>query len=199
MEDVMQQLQDINKAMGEAGGIAFCELWGVSTDEDGVKHPVKINVTARDLTSISALRQLMETIKVARNEYKLKPYQPNSGYVSKPAESKPVSQPAAKPAPKAEGNQVFHCNKIVAGPYKDKIKIDWYTDNVAGKTKYPYLTSYIPVEQAMAWLQPFGEWKADDFYANKEYPVNLNITWVESDKKNDRGNPYKNITNIEEA
>lgn len=197
MEDVMKQLQEINQAMGEAGGIAFCELWGISTDEDGIKHPVRINVTARDLTSISALRQLMETIKIAREEYKLKPYQPNSGYVSKPVQEEP--KPATnRPAPKVEG-QMFHCNKIMAGPFKDKIKLDWYTDSVAGKTKYPFMTSYIPVEQAMAWLQPFGEWEADDFYANKEYPVSLNITWAESDKKNDKGNPYKNIVKIEAA
>ena len=198
MDDVLKQLQDINQAMGEAGGIAFCELWGISTDEDGVKHPVKINVTARDLTSISALRQLMETIKIARDEYKLKPYQPNSGYVSKTEEPKPVNPSTNRPVAKVEG-QMFHCNKIMAGPFKDKIKLDWYTDSVAGKTKYPFLTSYIPVEQAMAWLQPFGEWEADDFYANKEYPVNLNITWAPSDKMNDKGNPYKNIVKIEAA
>lgn len=198
MDDVLKQLQDINQAMGEAGGIAFCELWGISTDEDGVKHPVKINVTARDLTSISALRQLMGTIKIAREEYKLKPYQPNSGYVSKPVqeEAKPVNQSTNRP--KVEG-QMFHCNKIMAGPFKDKIKLDWYTDSVAGKTKYPFMTSYIPVEQAMAWLQPFGEWEADDFYANKKYLVNLNITWAPSDKMNDKGNPYKNIVKIEAA
>ena len=208
-EELLKQMYDLNQAMGEAGGIAFCELWGVSTDEDGVRHNVKINVTARDLNSLSALRQLMETIKVAKEEYKLKPYQPSFGSVSKPAEQKPAVQDApkpavqeapkpaapARPAPSTEGANMFHCVKIAVAPYKDKIKIDWFAQG----RKYAELTSYIPVEQAVAWFQPFGLWTHDHFEQVAEYTVDMNIYWKESEKLNSKGNPYKNIVKMEAA
>ena len=65
-DEIEQQLKDINASLGEAGGVAWTELYGYSTDEDGVKHQVKINVTARDLTSTLALEQLMSTLKQPR-------------------------------------------------------------------------------------------------------------------------------------
>ena len=210
-EELLQQMYDHNKAMGEAGGIAFCELWGVSTDEDGVKHHVRINVTARDLNSTSALRQLMETIKFAKEEYKMKPYQPNFGSVSKPktepvgnSDPFPAVQEAAKPAVQtnpatnrpvpAEGVNAFHCTRLVVSQYNGKAKLDFYS---AGR-KYAELTSYVAPEQAGAWFQPFGL-TSDDFFGSGEHTVSLKVLWKNSDKLNSKGNPYKNVVSIEAA
>jgi len=210
-DEIEQQLKDINASLGEAGGVAWTELYGYSTDEDGVKHQVKINVTARDLTSTLALEQLMSTLKTAKEVYHLKPYA--QGMPAKKEDPFPVAKaPVATPSTPAvavsapagvithpAGAETFHCNKFMAGPYKNSIKLDFYTDSVAGKTKYPYVTSYVPVEQAMAWFQPFGEWTADHFLANQEYAVSLNVTWKNSDKVNTSGKPYKDIKLIEAA
>lgn len=192
-EELYQQLKDLNQAMGEAGGIAFCELWGVSTDEDGVKHPVKINVTARDLNSASALRQLMTTIKIAKEEYHLKPYLSTSGSVSKPATAA-VNASTGRPEKSTEGAQVFNCNKLVVSQYNGKAKLDFY----ATGRRYAELTSYVTPEQAGAWFQPFGL-TSQNFTGSGEFAVNVNVTWVNSDKLNSKGNPYKNVLKIDGA
>lgn len=211
-DEIEQQLKDINASLGEAGGVAWTELYGFATDEEGVKHQVKINVTARDLTSTLALEQLMSTLTTAKEVYHLKPYA--QGMPAKKSETLPKEDPfpvakavapvvtVAAPAgvvTHPAGAETFHCNKFMAGPYKNSIKLDFYTDSVPGKTKYPYVTSYVPVEQAMAWFQPFGDWTADHFLANQEYAVSLNITWKNSDKVNSSGKPYKDIKLIEAA
>lgn len=190
--ELYASLKDLNQAMGEAGGIAFCELWGVSTDEDGVKHHVRINVTARDLTSISALRQLMETIKLAKSEYNLKPYQPGFGNVStpkaKPAEVNPSTN---RPVKQVENANTFHCQKIVVSQYNGKAKIDLF----ATGRKYAELTTYMEAERAASW---FGM-DVEDFTGTGEYPVSMMVSWAPSEKLNSKGNPYKNIIKVEAA
>lgn len=195
-EELYQQLKDLNQAMGEAGGIAFCKLYGVSTDEDGMKHTVEINITARDLNSASALRQLMETIRVARDEYKLKPYQPSFGSVSAPKAkaAAPAEVNASTNRPVKTADNMFHCNKLVVSQYNGKAKLDFF----ATGRKYAELTSYQAPEQAGAMFQPFGL-TADDFTGTGELVVNINVYWTPSDKLNYKGNPYKNIVKLEAA
>lgn len=207
METIEQQIIDLQKALGEAGGVAWCELYGTKVI-DGQSYTVKINLTNRDITSVTALDGLIEAIKHAEEAYHMRPYilktpspaksdfAPVTSVDPFADEPKPAAKPAVRPAKKVEAEETFHCHKFLAGPYKNLVKLDWYTDNIPGKTKFPYLTSYIPVEQAMAWLQPFGDWVQEDFLANKEFSVDLNIAWAYSDKLNSQGKPYKNIVGI---
>jgi len=207
MDEIEKQLMDINKSLGEAGGIAWTELYGWSTDENGVKHQVKINVTARDLTSTLALEQLFGTLKVAKESYHLHPYAPSAPKLEALPQQSPKEDPFAdRPEPvyvpvaktPKSGAETFHCVKIQAGPYKDNIKLDFYTD-IVGKSKFPYVTQYISIERALSWFQPFGDFKAEHFTNNQEIAMNLNVTFELSDKLNSKGTPYKNVIKIEAA
>jgi len=68
------ETQEIAQALPEAGGVAWVELYGTKTDEDGA-HVVKINLTSRATTPLDALVSLLGAMSVAHDEYKLKPYQ----------------------------------------------------------------------------------------------------------------------------
>jgi hypothetical protein len=65
---------ECDQVMTEARGIAWCELYG-SKIENGVRYNIKINLTQRSsVSSVEALKRLVDALTVAREEYNLRPY-----------------------------------------------------------------------------------------------------------------------------
>jgi hypothetical protein len=89
--------------LGEAGGIAWCEVYGMSAaDETGVRHEVKINLTGRGRTTESALRNLSAGLAHAK-KIGMRPYRPGSGSTSQPPQQS--QPPATGAAPAAQATQ----------------------------------------------------------------------------------------------
>lgn len=65
--------------------------------------------------------------------------------------------------------------------------------------QYPDLTTAKPPDALVAMLAQTGQWTAAHFAAATQYPVKWIIEWVNSDKLNKNGKPYKNIVAIKAA
>lgn len=190
-----------SQGLPEAGGVAWTEVWGQATDEAGVKHDVRINLTARGADAEDALRQLMHALGVARDEFKMAPYQ--KGHQAAPA-AKTAASPAAQPAPaakpKAGGELIYKPDHVLAAvkvavePRPDgKAKVEFYG---AGHV-YPDLSTVRTPEQLNELFAPVNGWTPDHFKTAATYDVAYNVTWRESDRLNSKRNPYKDVVAIE--
>lgn len=65
--------------------------------------------------------------------------------------------------------------------------------------QYPDLTAAKAPDALVAMLAQTGQWTAAHFAAATQYPVKWIIEWVNSDKLNKNGKPYKNIVAIKAA
>ncbi len=88
----LQAIED-QASLNEAGGIAFCELWG--------EHGGRINITARAVSPVVALDNLILAVKYAAR-YNLRPTQqilPTPVPAAQPVEQapQPVQQSSAQP------------------------------------------------------------------------------------------------------
>lgn len=81
--DTANPYEGWNADLPEAGGVAWCDLYGVKNvqvSQEGeplkIQHKVmKISLTSRAATPTQALDQLVEAIKEAKEKYQLFPYQ----------------------------------------------------------------------------------------------------------------------------
>ena len=202
MEQEMNVALEIQKALGEAGGVAWCELYG-HKEVDGVPVTVKINLTCRELNGALALESLINALAVAKDKYNMVPYNvlPKKAPVVAedpfPVKEEPRYEPVRTKLPEGES---FHCVKFtsVAGS-EGRVQISFYTD-MAGKTKFPYLKTTLATERAMAYFRGANlNITEAHLVSGQEIPCNLNVYFVYSDKLNSAGNPYKNVSAIEAA
>lgn len=196
----------------EAGGVAWTELWGKKTEEDGVVHDVKINLTSRANTPLQALVDLLAALKTAREEYKLTPYQVRS----KPPEDSrtPVKTPfeastsvsTPLPAPTVstisnepvyedieQGEGVIYAVKMSVTPREDgKSKLDFFENG----HKYPDVSAVMRPENLVELLQNTGAWTVGHLTKPSTYDVKYEIRWRNSATLNKNGKPYKNIVSV---
>jgi hypothetical protein len=114
-----------------------------------------------------------------------------------PTTNNPTPPPAQTNEPIYEdvaGENVFTATKLIVTPREDgKVSLAFY----ASGHKWADITKVCTVEQAVAILKPIGGFTPEHFAGIKTYePIAAEITWVESDKKNSAGKPYKNIVSI---
>ena len=202
----------------EAGGIAWCELYGHKTDEDGVLHEIKINVTSRSINTSLALRGLLETVAEAKTLYNLRPYMKNkTAPTAQPAAAQPspVAQPVqpvvGAPAPSAQPVQApepeyvpveggaggeLVANKMTVTPRPDgKSKLEFF---MAGH-RWADVSAVMTPDQLAGMMQLTGAWTPDHFKATATYDVNYRIGWRPSAKLNSNGQPYRNISTVNPA
>lgn len=120
--------------------------------------------------------------------------------VEPPAKAAPVT-PAAPNAPQApaqpaNGIQSIRIAKMSVTPRADgKADVKFFE---AGH-QYPDLYATRTPAELAALLKATGEWKEDHFKAAAEYNVTMTIDYKLSDKKNSKGNPYKDIVTVSAA
>lgn len=180
----------------EGGGVVFTKLYG--------KHDGKVieyNITSRAETPLDALENLLKTQSYAEKVYHLTLYDPGVKQAPKsetpPKQDKPA--PASHNAEKPKGGGTFHIVKIKVEPQEDgKSKVSMFTD-MEGMTKYPVLYVTKTPEQLAETFAAAGDWSPWHFESLVSYEVDWEAIWLESDKKNSRGNPYKDITSVRPA
>lgn len=198
--------------MPEAGGIAFCKLFGVKSG-----HDVEINITSRGPTPIHALDELLKAIAHGEKAYNLRPYMVGSEapkaaapavaptaaapapagtieptYVPVSTPSTPVGQPAGS-IPQDQGGIVNVVRLVVTPQATGKSKIEFWG---AGR-QYADLTAYWTPEQASAMMAGIGAWTPAHFQTAKNYsPVNFKVNWVFGNMNPKTQKPYKNIVSI---
>lgn len=209
------------KPGAQSRGIAWTDLWGQKTDENGDVKAVKINITQRsDVDSEDALRQLISTISGYAKEIKMTPYvqsakiptrngakasaPPQQPTTTAPASSPPGSSPIGNPPPEhhppASGNgngEMLHLNviKIVVEPKSDgKATIQFF----AKDRKYADLyISNRPIEKIMEVFP--STWIGGYFDKPGNYPVEMVADYKISKRLNDRGNLYKDVYAVRNA
>lgn len=204
-EDCMEICNNI-PSLPEAGGVAFCELYGEKSDAEGVKHLVKINLTARGLTAKYALADLLEALVTAREVYHLNPYNPYERVPQPTPTATPMVQPTtpavAQPAepvyeniqPAPQAQNVLQVVKISSTPKPEgKVTIGFFG---AGR-KYPEVYFNGTTDSACALLQGTGAWQPQHFQVAQEYQANFKVLWRNSDRMNSKGYPYKDIVGIQ--
>jgi hypothetical protein len=196
--------------LGEAGGVAFTSLRYYRYTENGETEMVEVSVTGRGRNAREAFENLGDVISYAKSKgwtaYKKvsgAPARPQIATTAVPAAVPAVptvpALPAVPAAPKAvepvqeEGN-VITASKLVVTPRPDgKVSLAFFAEG----HKWADITKVCSVEQAVAFLTPIGGFTAEHLKAVATYePILAHITWVESDKKNAAGNPYKDIVSI---
>jgi hypothetical protein len=199
MEQGFEQVIEMQRALGEAGGVAWVDLHGTKV-VDGVSYEVKISLTNRDITATNALDGLIDAIKHAEDVYKMRPYIMKTGRVSDPfpvglPDPFPVSIPPApagipvgKPEPVYEDlvtGGIFNITKmIVTVSRSGKTQVDYYE---AGK-KYKSISKVGEPEQIASAMSAVGAWTPNHFAPGAMYEgLNFKIKWQNSDKKTDDG------------
>ena len=201
--------------MPEAGGVAFAVLRG-SVTKDGKTYATEVNLTGRGRNSLEALDNLLAGVKHAKEKYNLTAWreiasvpqrQPESAVpvtspqqvtpsfspvpATKPAAAVP---PAGAPAPQtAQDILVFHADKLTIAPRTDgKTEVCFWGND----RKFPDIKQVWTYERAVQSLQPLGAFTLEHVQKLTEYPINANVFYMLSEKKNQAGNPYKNVTSI---
>lgn len=122
--------------------------------------------------------------------------------IEPPAKAAPVA-PAASNAPQSPTTQ-----PQPAGIQSIKIVKMSVTPRADGKSdvkffeaghQYPDLYATRTPAELAALLKATGDWKEDHFKAAAEYNVMMLIDYKLSEKKNSKGNPYKDIVTISAA
>lgn len=190
----------LTTALPEAGGIAWCELYGYSMDDLGERHQVKINLTCRATTGIKALDELFEALAYAK-ELKLTPYtrQGTAPKVDKPVDTpldKPANnEPQANPVDQSE-DKTFRIVKLDVTPRADgKVKVGLFGEG----RKFADLNIVNTPERLALMFSKTGKWEAEHFTQSAAYKVDYIVGWEYSENKNSAGNPYKNVVSIESA
>lgn len=193
----------------EAPAIAFTKLFGT---KDG--QVIEINVTARADTLAHALDELFNGAVHGKEKYHLSMLNPNvhsspaktskeqAPSTSAPASAgSPASQvpaPAAKPANQTGASTpTIHAVKLEITPdAEDKVTLKWY----AGGHKYPDIYTTRTTEKILELLRSTGEdWTITHLSKVGSYTVNHDIRYLNSEKTNSKGNPYKDIVEIRPA
>lgn len=197
----------------ERGGVAWCELWGKAKDEAGQVHPVKINITNRGENAEQALRGLLQALSIAKAEFHLNPYPPQFGNAPAPVQTQapaavtpPPPSGGTNPPPPAPGNPVeMQTGQPTAGGTMDiqKVEVQPRPDGKVTVSlfqaghKFADLKMVGTAEQMAARFG--GGWQKEHFAQVASYNVSLKVAWQNSTNLNSQGNPYKNVTGINQG
>ena len=205
-----QYLEDL----GEAGGVAFTSLRHYRYSEDGDVEMLEISITGRGRNAREAFENLGDVINYAKG----KGWNPYKKVSSAPAMQKAQAAPSvpsvpavpavpavatgASPAPVPSNEpvlvpleeNVINAVKLVVTPRPEgKVSLAFFSEG----HKWADITKVCSIEQAIATLAPIGGFTAQHLQAVATYePISARISWVESEKLNSAGNPYKNIVSI---
>jgi hypothetical protein len=92
--------------------------------------------------------------------------------------------------------QVFGASHMEILPQTDgKVQLAFYGPG----DKYARLFHKRTPDELMQFLAQTDGWTPDHFKAPGKYEVRYNVTWQESDKMNNKGNPYKNVISVARA
>lgn len=214
--------------LGEAGGIAWTTIIKrQKVGEKNAK--IEINLTGRGATAAEALENLFNGLALALEHgysaWKAEeptralpkatgspqtgnstpkdtksPSEPETGLKSLPGAKK--SAPAATPpsaaptSPSEEAGGVIHASKMSVGPRQDgKVDIKFF----AASHKWADIVVVRDAEEAIAVLSVIAPFSAADLQVAAEYPVDVFVRFVYSEKKNSKGNPYKDLVDIQQA
>jgi hypothetical protein len=190
----------------EAPGIAFTKLYGL---KDG--QTIEINLTARANNPIEAIQQLMEAARFSKETYKLSLTNPNIR--QSPGNSTQASTnataPATSPAPNsptstttapvtstnpADDGKIIHAVKMKVTPKADgKVTLEWFGNG----RRFPDINKTCATDKAVTLLRSTGEdWHTEHLTHVAEYNIKHDVHWAESENKNSKGNPYKDIVKI---
>jgi hypothetical protein len=87
-----------------------------------------------------------------------------------------------------------HVNKITVVPAADgRATVNFFLPNAQYATFY---LSNRPVGEIISTLSRTGAWTPQHFSLATEYNVNFSVVWALSEKLNSKGNPYKNIVEV---
>ena len=198
----------IEGELGEAGGIAFTTVYKIKTLEDGTNERLEINLTGRGHTAMEAMQNLFNGLAYAheqgytawRRSEKMTPL-PAQTPVAGAMATLPgatTTPAAAQPpvAPPAGSGAVFKAEKMVITPRADgKVDIEFFAAN----HQYHDLKTTKTVDAAIAMLAPIAPFTAANFSTAATYPVSINVRYVNSEKLNKAGNPYKDLVDITPA
>ncbi len=214
--DVNQNVSAPN--LGEAGGVAWTEMYGMFADDNGDMQRVKINVTARAGSASLAVIELFEAIDLAKASYGLAPFMPTS----KPAAAKqseesfpnnavvggadPVDTAAVDNAFPAAGTHeskkgTVHSVKMEVLPQPSgKSKVSFYGEG----RNFPDVSMTMLPEQLAGKLSTTGAWTPEHFTKAGIYTFACKVVWQDSDKinpysKSPENKYYKNIVAIHPA
>ncbi len=188
----------------EAPAVIFTQLYTVREGQI-----VQFNITVRAEDGKRAIDQLIDAIAYAKEKYKLsvvrpdlsQPLQAAPARPASPAEQLPPAAAPIRPAPASAGaanvkpgnSNVIRAAKMKVTPQAgDKIKIEWMSTG----HNFPDIYATKSCEQWLNLLPASEGWDASYLSKIGEYTVTHAISWVESDKLNSSGRPYKNISTI---
>ena len=198
--------------LGEAGGVAFTSLRHYRYTEDGEAEMLEVSITGRGRTAREAFENLVDVLRYAKSKG-WEAYKKVSGAPAKPKAATPAAPAVAPVAPAVapvapvvqkpvepvyediQGQEnVLVATKLVVTPRPDgKVSLAFFADG----HKWADITKVCSVSDAVKTLAPLGGFTAAHLAVTTTYePILANITWVESEKKNSAGNPYKNIVSI---
>lgn len=194
----------------EAGGVAFCQITKTRELEDGTEEVLEINLTARGWSAADALTNLREGLHYASelgyNVFK-KVNRPPRNNTQTPAPATAVNPPLTPPgtgvippqvsgsmiSPPAGTGGVIHAVKLVTTPREDgKVSLDFFETN----HKFADLKKVCSIENAIQTLSPIGSFTPQHFGSVQTYVISADVRWIESENRNSKGNPYKNIVDI---
>jgi hypothetical protein len=198
--------------MPEAGGVAFALLRG-SRVENGKTFASEINLTGRGRNSLEALDNLIEGIKHAKEKYGLTAWREIASvpqHAPAPVAELPTGAPVSAPLPGAKPAVAtppsttpvttgqpevlsFHADKLTITPRTDgKTEVCFW----ANDRKFADIKQVWTYERAVQYLQPLGAFTLEHVQKLAEYPINAIVLYGLSEKKNQAGNPYKNVIEI---
>lgn len=206
---------DLLENLGEAGGVAFTSLRHYRYNDDGEVEMLEVSVTGRGRNAREAFDNLGDVIKYAIakgwNPYKkissaparVKAQEAPVGQAVPAVPAVPAGNPKAPAPAPATSNEpvlvpleenVINATKLVVTPRPDgKVSLAFFAEG----HKWADITKVCSIEQAIATLAPIGGFTAEHLQAVATYePISAHISWVESEKLNAAGNPYKNIVAI---
>jgi len=205
-EEMFQHLGDL----GEAGGVAFTSLRHYRYSDDGDVEMMEVSITGRGRNAREAFDNLGDAIKYAI----AKGWNPYKKISSSPARVKAQEAPAGQAVPAVQGGNpkapapaisnepvlvpleenIINATKLVVTPRPDgKVSLAFFAEG----HKWADITKVCSIEQAIATLAPIGGFTAEHLQSVSTYePISARISWVESEKLNAAGNPYKNIASI---
>lgn len=197
----------------EAPGIAFTKLFWQHDGQTGV-----INLTCRANTPIEALESLWQTMIESKKRYGFSLMDPsiqkgpakkadipaptnrriaNVGVDKKPAPVPVGTKQAPAPEKKSEApatNGIIHAVKLEITPVEDgKINFKW----TAAGHNFPDIYVTKVADKALELLQSAGEaWDESHLLIYGKYDIAQDIYYRLSEKKNSKGNPYKDIVEV---
>ena len=118
-----------------------------------------------------------------------------------PSDIPAPAEPHYEPVPEKE-EMVLHAVKMEVKPRaveegaEQRVDLQFFGEN------HKYADLYFPnrtIDDCIKLLKDVGAYKTEHLNKAKTYTVNYRIGWVESEKLNSKGKPYKNIVWVQKA